>query len=164
MLDEELLWLYEQMKSVVTNGIVVEIGVWMGRSSYAIAKGANDFGRNVELFFVDDFKGHDPVLVKKLKEKNVLKIFKDNMRQFDYTLIKKDSVSASKQFKNNSIDFLFIDGDHSYDGVVADLDAWWPKVRGVMCGHDYKADQYGVKKAVDEKFEIKNPVGSIWLV
>ena len=60
------------------------------------------------------------------------------------------SLDAAKKFKNGSIDFLFIDGDHSYKAVKADLKAWYPKVKkgGVMCGHDYP--QLGVQKAINE--------------
>ena len=54
-------------------------------------------------------------------------------------------------------DFVFIDADHSYAGVRADLIAWRPLVRagGWPCGHDYSTDpakQGEVRRAVDEQF------------
>lgn len=59
-----------------------------------------------------------------------------------------------KQYKNNSIDFLFIDADHSYDSVKEDLTLWFPKVKkdGIIAGHDYTTHT-DVKKAVDEFFD-----------
>jgi hypothetical protein len=48
------------------------------------------------------------------------------------------------------IDFLFIDGDHSFRQVLSDLVNWVPKVRpgGLIVGHD--ADKPKVRKAVDK--------------
>jgi predicted O-methyltransferase YrrM len=51
------------------------------------------------------------------------------------------------------IDFLYIDADHSYDGVTADLEAWVPHVKpgGLIVGDDYGNAIYpGVKRAWDE--------------
>jgi hypothetical protein len=52
-----------------------------------------------------------------------------------------------------SFSFVFIDGDHSREGVWADVNAWWPLVKpgGIFCGHDYGSLKYsGVKQSVDE--------------
>ena len=54
-------------------------------------------------------------------------------------------------------DFVYIDGDHHYEAVKADMKAWWPLVRphGIMCGHDYgykggQAPHHDVDRAVNE--------------
>lgn len=65
------------------------------------------------------------------------------------------SVDASKLFPDETFHFVYIDGDHTYEAVREDLDAWWPKVRrgGVLSGDDYTTDGWwgdGVTKAVDE--------------
>ena len=61
---------------------------------------------------------------------------------------KLDSISASKLIKDNSIDYLYIDGDHDELPVAADIEAWYPKVKtgGLMAGHDWWSEQ--VKKSV----------------
>jgi cephalosporin hydroxylase len=43
-----------------------------------------------------------------------------------------------KEFKDASLDFVYLDGDHQTDAVVADIDAWKPKIRkgGILAGHD----------------------------
>lgn len=70
--------------------------------------------------------------------------------------MRMDSVKAAEAFSDGSLDFVFIDADHSYDGVCRDIEAWYPKVKdgGLLCGHDYanKGDPCGmeVKRAVDE--------------
>ena len=52
---------------------------------------------------------------------------------------------------HRKIDFLWIDGDHSYEGVKKDIYHWTPLVKkgGFICFHDYR-DAPRVKKAVDE--------------
>jgi predicted O-methyltransferase YrrM len=50
------------------------------------------------------------------------------------------SPKAAHRFADGSLDFVYLDGDHSYAGVTADLEAWHAKVRagGLLAGHDYK--------------------------
>jgi hypothetical protein len=62
--------------------------------------------------------------------------------------------------QDESLGFVNIDCDHSYEGVKKDIVAWWPKLvkGGVMAFHDYENKSYGVKRAVEEfahgKYEI----------
>ena len=65
------------------------------------------------------------------------------------------SVPASKLYEDGSLDFVFLDGDHAYPSIRADIDAWRPKVRrgGILSGHDYTPLMPDVVRAVDETFE-----------
>lgn len=55
------------------------------------------------------------------------------------TILRADSVVASHAVQDCSLDFVYIDANHDYGPVLADMDAWFPKVKsgGVFCGHDY---------------------------
>lgn len=67
-----------------------------------------------------------------------------------------NSLDMAKTFEKASVDFVFIDADHSYEGCLADIKAWLPKIKagGFICGHDYGSATFpGVKKAVDECFD-----------
>jgi len=58
-------------------------------------------------------------------------------------------------FNDQSVDFCFLDGDHTYEAVSEDVRNWFPKIRpgGILAGHDYVSDEHaGVKRAVDEFF------------
>jgi predicted O-methyltransferase YrrM len=85
-----------------------------------------------------------------------------------------DSAASAHMFPDEHFDFVYIDADHSYEGVVRDMKAWWPKVKkgGLFCGDDYIPDdgdiwltgsgkepvyagKFGVRKAVNE-FMAKN--------
>lgn len=76
------------------------------------------------------------------------------------------------QVWNQPIDFLYIDGDHSYKGVQADILGWAPFVRsgGTLLGHDYETHAGcmfpGVARAVDEIYpqRILIPDTRFWLV
>lgn len=58
---------------------------------------------------------------------------------YDCALIRKTSVEALKDFEDESLDFVYIDGDHSFKHVATDIEEWTKKVKkgGVVSGHDY---------------------------
>lgn len=70
--------------------------------------------------------------------------------------VEKDSIEAARQCPDAMQDFVFIDANHYYDAVSADIEAWRHKVKpgGLLCGHDYANNEYDygpeVKRAVDE--------------
>jgi hypothetical protein len=62
----------------------------------------------------------------------------------------KDSVVASKDIPDGSLDFVYIDADHSYERVKADVEAYYPKIKGggLLGGHDF--DYVGIYRAIME--------------
>jgi len=69
------------------------------------------------------------------------------------TIVRKLSTDAAMDFGDESLDFVYIDADHSYNAVKEDIAAWAPKVRrgGIVAGHDYyytRAGNIGVIAAV----------------
>ena len=67
------------------------------------------------------------------------------------TFRKMESKQAADKFGNASLDFVFLDGDHSESGVREDLRLWRPKIvpGGFIGGHDYANERFGVTAAVD---------------
>ena len=67
-------------------------------------------------------------------------------------VIREKSLEASLQFDDNSVDLVFIDGNHTYAHTYSDILFWLPKIRngGALMGHDYSHHFPGVQKAVDE--------------
>lgn len=59
--------------------------------------------------------------------------------KYKCAIIKDFSMNAIKNFAPNSIDFVYIDGNHDYDHVLEDISAWTEIVRpdGIVAGHDY---------------------------
>lgn len=68
------------------------------------------------------------------------------------------------------VDMVFIDGAHTYGAILADIAAWLPHCRKVMCGHDFQNADGGypdVERAVHDVFGDRVEViegTSIWLV
>lgn len=55
-------------------------------------------------------------------------------------LIRKKSMDAVGDFEDNSLDFVYIDGNHIFAYVANDLHEWIKKVKpdGIVSGHDYR--------------------------
>lgn len=55
------------------------------------------------------------------------------------TILRKPSLEAARLFRDGSLDIVYVDGDHTFAAVAADLYAWYPKVKsgGILSGHDY---------------------------
>ena len=68
-----------------------------------------------------------------------------------YRWFRKESLTITQdEVPDESLDCVFVDGDHSYEAVVKDLPFWWKKIRsgGQLLGDDYWMPQ--VAKAVHE--------------
>lgn len=66
--------------------------------------------------------------------------------------LREFSAAAAKSFPENNFDFIYIDGDHTYNGVMCDLLSWYPKIRngGIISGHDWGWQTTGVQSAVTD--------------
>lgn len=139
---------------------IVEIGSWKGRSTHALLTGCKGI-----VYAIDHFKGtpSDGEAHKEAFEDSdgVYNQFVKNVGHFtNLNIIKKSSEEAVVDFEENSIDMVFIDGDHLYESALKDINLWKNKATNIICGHDYNFPS--VKKAVDESFDKVKVVGSIW--
>ena len=84
-----------------------------------------------------------------LRTKNRLEHFKERS-----TLLRATSIQAAKIIGDESLDFVFLDANHTYKAVKKDIKAWYPKIKsgGILVGDDYfdRICHVGVKPAVDE--------------
>ena len=77
-------------------------------------------------------------------------------KKYDCTLIKKTSLDALADFADNSLDFVYIDGNHDFRYVADDLYEWTKKVRpgGMIAGHDYFYAQKRVYDNIHVKYVV----------
>ena len=136
----------------------VEVGAFKGKSSSYMAVEIINSGKPIKFDCVDTWLGspvhlqggeHEEVEVVNGK---LYEVFIENMKPVEgfYKAIRMPSVQAARLYKDETLDFVFIDADHEYDCIKADIIAWLPKIKkgGIIAGHDYAFDS--VKKAVHE--------------
>jgi len=138
---------------------IVEIGSWKGRSTYAICKGTAG-----HVTAVDTFKGS---IDEPDHQARVAAAGGSTLGEFDantkdctnLSTLEMDSLEAAALCEN--ADMVFIDGGHSYEQVLADLKAWAPKAKKLLCGHD--ADHPPVAQALREVLgEVERGDGGLW--
>ena len=99
----------------------------------------------------DDGKVHSRTVVP-IKDKAKLNL---NLWEDKTELIYEDSKTAHSFIEDESLDFVYIDGDHSYEGAKSDIELYYSKVKqnGLIAGHDYENED--IIKAVKELLEDK---------
>lgn len=86
----------------------------------------------------------------------IYQMAKDRLANYGVALVRKSSMEAAKEVRDESLDFVFIDADHKYNAVKKDITLWSKKVKagGIVSGHDYYVFKFsgnrGVIDAVDE--------------
>ena len=151
--------LYSDMvKEFPSGSKFVEVGAWKGKSAAYMAVEIINSEKNIDFYVIDTWEGSEEHM-QNPELKDLYEIFMSNMKPVEnkFTPMRMPSLEASKFFGNDSLDFVFIDAAHDYDNVVADLKAWYPKIKkgGVLAGHDFYPDQptWGdVYKAVKDVF------------
>lgn len=142
----ECLLLYKLTLSLKEHSIIVEIGSYLGASSSFLAYAAKE--KNHIVYCVDTWKNEG----MSEGERDTFAEFRKNIEPLkDYIhILRGCSVDIAKTF-NEKIDLLFIDGDHSYEAVKADVEYWLPKVKnhGIVIFHDIGWAE-GVIKVVNE--------------
>lgn len=162
-------WLYDRFIEDAKEGdTIVEIGSWFGKSTKYLSDKITNSKKDLNLISIDTFKGtqNEELHLQIVGGDSIYQDFYNNVDNPNLTVIKDSSHEASKLFNNGSIDYLMIDGDHSYEGVKQDIEDYFYKVRpgGIISGDDYRAFD-GVRRAVDEFFggaEIKTVDNLHW--
>ena len=163
----EMIELYETREDMLDlvniYGTYAEIGVFAGEFSDILCRKLNP----QKMVLIDLFDG---VVGSGDKDGN-------NFRTIDTSQVYNRLVAASKRFPvlevlrgdssthlarypDNTFDMIYLDGDHSYEGVKKELVVAYAKTKhdGWIMGHDYEMNyekaktryEFGIKKAVDE--------------
>ena len=132
----------------------VEVGSCQGKSSAYMGVAIANSKKNIKFDCVDTWLGSTEhiEIMKNAGNDLLYSTFISNMKPLEdyYSAVRMSSVDASKTYKNESLDFVFIDASHEYESVKEDIEAWFPKIKrgGYLAGHDY--DWPGVEKATNE--------------
>lgn len=155
------------VKSAQDDAVFVEIGTWKGRSTSCMGQLIKESKKNIKFYAIDTFEGSEEGWhqseINDLKNNGttLFNEYENNLKLCNVydivNTIQSSSIEAASKFEDASIDFIFIDASHDYENVLADIQAWYPKVKpgGLICGDDYAPCWSGVRKAVDEYFSDK---------
>lgn len=129
---EEIAWVHDLG---LTYDTVVEIGTWKGRMTYALCSANHANVTTIDHFLGTESQRHAEQ--KEALEKDIYAEFMKNCGHFqNLTVLKMESTEAAKTFQPDSVDAVFLDGDHTPDGFMRDLLAWYPVTKKIICGHD----------------------------
>lgn len=107
---------------------------------------------NMNLYCIDPWT-QNPQLMTDWDEAYDMYLFLTEKFGNRVSTIRGWSPDVSINFADETLDFVYIDAEHTYDAVKLDIPAWWKKVRkgGIIAGHDYSTTNWpGVVQAVDE--------------
>ena len=172
----------EMVRRAPENGCsrFVEIGTAFGRSAAMMGDLIRQSGKRVEFWTCDtfdeanlhqDIANHLAAERKRCGSVSFEGLAMAMIRAagvHEYVIpCKRASVDFAKGFEDASLDFVFIDGDHSYDQVLADMRAWLPKVKdgGWLGGHDVGIPE--VRQALADSgglpFVVDNTSWLVWV-
>ena len=123
--------------------VVAEIGTLFGLTAKAIARETDAKVVAVDIFCWNPFG-----LTSEQHEALTRRILSGELKEGRVALVKQDSRQFLRDMRD--VDFVFLDGDHSYEAVKEELTIL--KARGVkwVAGHDFGNPRFGVTRAVRE--------------
>ena len=140
--DNNATGLYPVIRALGNNITGIEIGLREGVSTLAFLESCPNLST---LIGIDPFVPYyDMGYNWSIEEQNEFHdTLLDNMSfrgcSDRFKLIRKTSLDAAADIADNSIDFIYVDGEHTDEMLTNELNAYWPKLKssGVMSGHDY---------------------------
>lgn len=147
----------------------VEVGSWKGKSTAFMGVEIFNSKKQIKFDCVDTWEGskdegfddptsptYDPLFAVK---GGLYNHFLENINPIKSVVnaIRKPSVEAADDYKDNSLDFVFIDAAHDYENVCADIKAWLPKLKsnGLLAGHDFHHEpiKQALKDTLKQNYE-----------
>lgn len=140
-----------------------EIGVARGRFAEHLCRTIS----NVHLLCVDPWRAYsgNPRSQPQARQDACFAEATARLGPFNVTIVRAMSLDAAADIPDGALDFVFIDGNHRRDYVLADLHAWSPKVRagGIVSGDDYYAFRDGGVIEAVETFTRAQGISSWWV-
>lgn len=142
--DDLLTWIHS---------LDFKVGVEVGVASGDYSKILLEANPQMKLYGVDPwvkYPGYNDYRLKATFEKMYNRTITQTRNYDNYKIIRKFSVEAAKDFEDESVDFVYLDGNHSGKSVLEDLETWFPKMRagGIMAGHDFSGRFPDLRRAV----------------
>jgi predicted O-methyltransferase YrrM len=113
----------------------VEVGTYRGSFANLLCR----VNRKLHLTCVDPWMPYDGRTQE--REEYYYDMAMRRLSKRNVTIVRKTSLEAVRDVADQSLDFVFIDGNHAFDYAMMDIILWTPKVReeGIVAVHDYDA-------------------------
>ena len=147
--DSEILYEISKGKK-----IIIQLGTALGFGAMVLASHGG------KVYTIDNYKilesKFGSILLNKTESNSISNVISQYLDLFGgISLIYGDTAESSIKFEDNSVDLLYIDADHTYNGVKRDYYSWINKVKygGIILFHDYSSYFPDIPKFID--IEIK---------
>lgn len=159
MSERELTWL---ANAAMDCKIIIEFGSFMGRSTRSLADNSPN---DCKIYAVDPWTGFYPKVIPPIST-YVLPNFIENLKEH----VDSGKVTPCRMYSDTftisqKADMVFIDGDHSREGVISDIVKAISilKPNGMLCGHDYNHTHWpDTAQAVNELLGEVGVEDTIW--
>lgn len=148
-----------------------EIGVCHGYTTEYFLKNIPNIGMIYAVDHYPSFVDWDGTRLTPERQEETKRRCKDRLSVYSgVEHIYDTSSNFVKTLKDGELDFVFVDGDHSYEATLEDIRNYWPKVKtgGIFAGHDINLTS--VDRAVKDFFkditntEIKVVENNAWFL
>ena len=137
--------------------VIVEIGTLFGFTAKRLAAETQ-----AKVVAVDNFSWNPFGMPAELHEQFTRLVLENELKSGRVELVKADAQAFLKTMKD--VDVVFLDGDHRYEAVKAELDLVKRTDVKVVAGHDYGNRLFGVTQAVEEALGKPDDVaGMCWV-
>jgi SAM-dependent methyltransferase len=167
--DKSIYSLYDDVVLNFGNGSVfVELGCFTGQSTIYLAQSIKNRNKKQQIYAVDTWQN----MIGPGIEGSIFYVFWDNVIKAEVEQfirpVMLDSSRAAQAFADRSVDFVYVDADHSFLKCWDDIVSWLPKLKigGWMGGHDYNQNVEKCVNRIFGKTNVQNLSGGAasWLV
>jgi predicted O-methyltransferase YrrM len=146
------LGLLEFIETLPAGITMVEIGCYQGEATEMfLAKAAKLVAVDPWADYIED-TGSEAIGSIHMREMSEVERLFDARVGDRVTKVKLPSIEGAALFEDGSFDLVYIDANHGYADVLADIKAWRPKVKagGIFAGHDFNDERPYLQRAVRE--------------
>jgi hypothetical protein len=151
------------LQTLPKNGVAAEIGVWRGNFSQTILHVTqpktlyliDPWQTNKDATYSKSWYGAKSSTDMEAIHQSVRDRFREQIERGVVSVVRGPSEAGLRGLPDEHLDFAYVDGDHTFEGVQSDLDLCYAKVKtsGFICGDDYLLGKWwkdGVVRAVNE--------------
>jgi len=127
MIDERQVTTLFDLATAVTEGVIVEVGSWRGKSTSALGRGSQR-GHSVPVYAIEPHEPFTGIFGGNFGPKDRKAFYQSMLKTGCWDTVRLVNLSSEAVTPNwhKPVGLLFIDGDHTYEGVKRDFECWEP--------------------------------------